>query len=93
MNVLSLFVFGEEWTEETAAENNVLYFSKSILVNAHYGAETNYTWTKFDGSPLNYTNWGRKHPTRSNNVVLFLQPTGAYNEDRKFKFLLYSPLS
>lgn len=84
VNFLSMFVFGSDvWTNEIAKENNVLYLSKSVLINAHFGPETNYTWTQFDGSPLNYTNWGRKHPTRRTNVILYLQPTGEYEEKRK----------
>ena len=84
VNFLAMFVFGKDvWTDNDAAEHNVLFLSKSVLVNAHFGAETNYTWTHFDGTPLKYTNWGRKHPTRRTNVILYLQPTGKYEETRK----------
>ena len=75
-------MFGDDWTDVADDEYN-LYFRKSVLVDAHYGAQTNYTWTKFDGRPLNYTNWGRKHPKRNTNVVLHLQTTRKYNENCK----------
>ena len=74
-------MFGDDWTQEFADENNLLYIQNSVFVDAYFGAETNYTWTKFDGSPLNYTNWGRQHPMRSNNVVFNLQPTRRYGEN------------
>ena len=77
-----MFVFGDDWTDVADDEYN-LYFRKSVLVDAHYGAQTNYTWTKFDGTPLNYTNWGRKHPKINTNVVLHLQTTRKYNENCK----------
>ena len=63
-------MFGDDWTQEFADENNLLYIQNSVFVDAYFGAETNYTWTKLDGSPLNYTNWGWREPYKINNVVL-----------------------
>ena len=63
-------MFGDNWTEEFANENHLNIYHPSVFVDAYFGAETNYTWTKLDGSPLNYTNWGWREPHKINNVVL-----------------------
>ena len=74
-------MFGDNWTEEFANENHLNIYHPSIFVDAHFGAETNYTWTKLDGSTLNYKNWGWREPKKSNNVVLIKRPTRRYSEN------------
>ena len=83
---LNLNVFGDDWTQEFANENHLNIYHPSVFLDAHFGAETNYTWTKLDGSPLKFTNWGWREPKKSNNVVLLERPTrysGRYSENRE----------
>ena len=40
-------------------------------------------YIKFDGLPLNYTNWGDKHPKKKINTVLGLRSPLKAGKDRK----------
>ena len=48
-----------------------IYSDQSIIINAVLSRNTNFQWKKFDGTDLEYTNWGKGHPSISSGVAIY----------------------
>lgn len=53
-----------------------IFEDKNIIINGYASKNTNFQWKRFDGTDLEYTNWGYGHPGMYSSVSIFAYYNG-----------------